>query len=339
MHFVLPKVLWLFVMLPLVIIAFFWSIWRLRRFQRDARELLAYSNIPTWKRRISSYVCYVIAMSLAILALAEPYIYVKTKYRQYDDIRLIFVVDVSRSMVYAEDVPPNRLEATKQEIKKFYTSLDGVYESSILPFAGDTNPYFCPLTHNQNSFLETLEQLDWRSAPALGTDLSKAVEAINEIYIKKDRIDKSGLNIIVLLSDGGREEALATNRARVLQLTRALAAKNFKFYTVGVGSDKPAPLIVRDSKGNFIEYIMDERNQISTSLMDEEILRQIADYGNGKYYALNASKTLAYDLQQVLEENRKVVSEKTKLEKLALHPYLFSVTVCLLFVCLFLNKV
>jgi hypothetical protein len=84
---------------------------------------------------------------------------------------------------------------------------------------------------------------------------------------------------------------------------------------------------------------MDDKKQIATSLMDEEILKQIAQLGNGKYYALNSSTSLAYDLQQVMKENRKVNSEKTKQEKLYLRPYLFSVTVCLLFFCLLLNKV
>jgi len=242
-------------------------------------------------------------------------------------------------MVYAEDVPPNRLEATRKQIREFYNSLDGVYECSILPFAGDVNPYFCPFTTTKLSFLGMLDELDWRSAPTLGTDLTKAMNAIKDIYIKKDKIDKSGLNIVVLLSDGGKEEALATNRIQLLQTTRELTSKNFKIYTVGVGSDKAAPLVVRDSKGGFVRYLTDANNQISTSQLDEEILKQIAENGNGKYYNLNSSTALAYDLQKVIKENRKLVSERMKLEKFDLQSYLFAVTVCLLVVCLLLNKV
>jgi Ca-activated chloride channel family protein len=318
---------------------FIWNVRTLKKFEGLSRNFLAFSKVPSWGRRWMAYVSYLLAIVLCILALGEPYVYIDRKYQQYEDIRLIFVVDVSRSMVYAEDVPPNRLEATKQQIKEFYNSLDGVYEASILPFAGDVNPYFCPFTTNPNSFLNTLKELDWRSAPALGTDLSKAVEAIEEVYVNKDKIDKNGINIIILLSDGGREEALATNRPRVLQLARKLAAKNFRFYTVGVGSDKPAPLMLRDGKGNFIRYLTDKNNQIETSLMDKEILKQISDEGKGKYYALNSSSALAYDLQKVMKENRKAIPAKTRIEKLYLQPYLFSVTVILLFWCLLLNKV
>lgn len=338
MHFNNPSALWLLLVLAVIVGVFAWMTYRLVKFQKISTTLLAYSKLPSWGRRCVSYGGYILAIMAGVLALADPYILITSKYSQYEDVRIIFLVDVSRSMVYAEDVPPNRLEATKQQIKKFYTSLDAVYECSILPFAGDTNQYFCPLTSNPNSFTTALEELDWRSAPTLGTDLTKAVESLKDVYIKKDKVDKSGLNLIILLSDGGREEALATNRMKLLQMVRQLSSKNFRFYTVGVGSDKAAPLIVRDSKGNFVEYIMDGRN-IATSLMDEEILKQIAEVGNGRYYTLNASTSLAYDLEQVMKENRKADKQKIKLEKFGLQHYLFSVTVCLLFFCLLLNKV
>jgi len=341
MYFDRPIAFLAFVFLLPIFGVFLWAIYSFLVFgkMKDLRDFLAYSKIPTWKRRCFSYVLYTLALSTGFLGLTEPYVYIESKDKEYQNIRLIFVVDVSRSMVFAEDVLPNRLEAARKQIKDFYLSLDGIYECSILPFAGDVNPYFCPFTTTRKSFLEMLAEMDWRSAPTLGTDLTKAVVAIDEVYVKKDKIDQSGLNIVILFSDGGREEALATNRIQLLKVTRELAAKNFKIYTVGVGSDKAAPLVVRDSTGGFVRYITDSNNQISTSLMDEEILKQIAENGNGNCYSLNASTALAYDLQRVIKENRKLVSEKTKQEKFHLQPYLFSVTVCLLIICLLLNKV
>jgi Mg-chelatase subunit ChlD len=339
MHFDRPLAFLLFVLILPLLASVAWAAYSFLKFDKVDKDFLAYSSIPTWRRRICVYAGYLLAISLAMLALTDPYIYVEAKDKEYSNIRIIFVVDVSRSMVYAEDVPPNRLEATRKQIRQFYQSLDGVYECSILPFAGDVNPYFCPFTTTKLSFLGMLDEMDWRSAPTLGTDLTRAMEAIQDVYVKKDKIDKSGLNIVVLLSDGGKEEALATNRIKLLQVTRELSSKNFKIYTVGVGSDKAAPLIVRDSKGGFVRYITDANNQIATSQLDEEILKQIADNGRGAYYSLNSSTALAYDLDKVIKENRKLVSEKTKLEKLRLQPYLFSVTVCLLMLCLLLNKV
>lgn len=341
MQFERPIAFWLLLVLLPVLVSILLAVRRFSKFtsQPSSKEFLSYSRIPTWRRRLFVYTLYLAALVSCVTAFTEPYTYYESKDQEYSDIRILFVVDVSRSMVYAEDVPPNRLEATRKQIKEFYNALDGNYECSILPFAGDVNPYFCPFTTSKNSFLSMLKELDWRTMPAYGTDLTRSMEAIDEIYIKKDRIDKSGLNIVILMSDGGKEEAIATNRVKLMKATRYLASKNFKIYTVGVGSDKPAPLIIRDSKGGFVRYVTNEHNQISTSQMDEEILKQIAENGNGRYYGLNSSTALSYDLEKVIKENRKLVSEKMKLEKLDLQPYLFSVTVILLMGCLVLNKV
>lgn len=341
MHFDRPFAFWLLVLLPLTLLGMAWAIYSFSKLNKvpHITDFLAYSSIPTWRRRVFVYGAYLLGIALCMLGLTEPYIYIEAKDKEYSNIRIIFVVDVSRSMVFAEDVPPNRLEATRKQIRQFYQSLDGIYECSILPFAGDVNPYFCPFTTTRMSFLGMLDEMDWRSAPTLGTDLTTAMEAIQDVYVKKDKIDKSGLNIVILLSDGGKEEALATNRIKLLQVTRELSSKNFRIYTVGVGSDKAAPLVVRDSKGGFVRYITDANNQIATSQLDEEILKQIAENGRGAYYSLNSSTALSYDLDKVIKENRKLVSEKSKLEKFHLQPYLFSVTVGLLMLCLLLNKV
>jgi hypothetical protein len=301
-------------------------------------EFFTYSSFPSLIRRGLCYGIYIILLACLIVGLAEPYVMVDAKDKEYKDIRLIFVLDVSRSMIYAEDIPPNRLTAMKQQVKDFYLKLDGLYECSILPFAGDANPYFCPLTKSRSSFVTMLDELDWRSSPSLGTDLNKAMESVRDVYVKQDKIDKSGFNIIILISDGGKEEAIATNRVKLLQVSRELASKNFKIYTIGVGGDKPCPLVFRDAKGSFTGYVT-ENGRIATSQLDGEILRQLADIGHGKYYNLNASAALASDLKEIVAENQALITERIRPEKLPLQGYLFSVTVCLLFGCLLLNKI
>lgn len=341
MQFERPIAFWLLLILLPIAISMLLAIRSFNKFSQlpNFKEFIAYSRIPNLTTRLVVCLLYLLAIFTCISAFSEPFVYYESKDKEYSNIRIIFVVDVSRSMVYAEDVAPNRLEATKKQIKEFYNGLDGNYECAILPFAGDVNPYFCPFTTSKSSFISMLDELDWRTMPALGTDLNRAVEAINEIYVKKEHIDKTGLNVVVLLSDGGKEEAIATNRINLIRSTKKLANKNFKFYTVGVGSDKAAPLVIRDAKGSFVKHVTDNKGQISTSQMDEEVLKQIADNGNGKYYNLNSSSALASDLEKIIKENRKLVSEKTKLEKLDLQPYLFSITVILLMACVSLNKV
>lgn len=333
---------WLIVLLSAFFVLFSAAniAWSVFKFQTSnyLKDFLQYSKLPSVKRRVACYILYTLGVVCCALAVSEPYIFVNVKDKQYQNVRLIFVVDVSRSMVYAEDVPPNRLAAVKKDIKNLYMSLDGRYECSILPFAGDSNPYFCPFTTNKRSFLLMLDELDWKSAPALGTDLTKAVEAIKEIYINQDKIDKSGLNVVLLFSDGGKEEALATDRLKLLKLANELGNSNFRIYTVGVGGEKPTPLIIRDEDGGFLRYVT-QGEKISYSQLDEEILKQISNLGKGKYYNLNASSALAYDMGEIVKENRTLVSSQVRVEKLPLQAYLFSVTVGLLLAALLLNKV
>lgn len=304
-----------------------------------SEEFFAYSKFPSWTRRIFCNFVYIVSIVLLVVGLAEPYVMVNAKDKEYKDMRLLFVLDVSRSMVYAEDVLPNRMSAMRKHVREFYLKLDGIYECAILPFAGDANPYFCPLTKSKSSFISMVDELDWRSAPVLGTDLTKAMQSVVDVYVKQDKIDKSGFNLIILISDGGKEESVATNRVGLLKIARELAKKNFKIYTVGVGGEKPCLLIARDSIGGFKGYITDDNNQPATSQLDEEILKQLAAIGHGKYYNLNASAALASDLKEIVEENQTLITERIRPEKYPLQGYLFSVTVCLLFGCILLNKV
>jgi hypothetical protein len=335
-----PVYLWLLLISAPIAILLLNTIRLFMRFHNKiAEEFFAYSKFPSYLRRGISHGGYIAALIFLIVGLAEPYIMVNVRDKEYKDMRLLFVLDVSRSMVYAEDVLPNRMEAMKNHVKDFYLHLDGLYECAILPFAGDANPYFCPLTKSRTSFVAMVEELDWRSAPVLGTDLTRAMQSVQDVYIKQDKIDKSGFNIIILISDGGKEESVATNRIELLKIARELAKKNFKIYTVGVGGEKPCPLVVRDSKGGFKSYVLGDNNQPATSQLDEEILRQLASIGHGKYYSLNASTALASDLKEIVKENQALITEQIRPEKFPLQGYLFSVTVCLLFGCMLLNKV
>lgn len=340
MQFEQPAYMWLaLILLPFVFLAVR-AVRLFKNFEGTAFcRKFAFSNTPTWPKRYAVYSMYLFGLLAIICALAEPYIHLPTADKQYGNIRLLFVVDVSKSMVYAEDIKPNRLLAVKDQIKKFYLQLDGTYECSILPFAGDANPYFCPFTSDKKTFIKMLEELNWDSAPELGTDLTAALDSIEKIYIGKDKIDKSGLNLVLLFSDGGKEEALATDRGQLIKVDTLLASKNFRIYTIGVGGAEPTPLVVRSKNGNFVRHIVDNKGNISYSQLDESILVQMATVGKGKYYNFNSSNEIVSDFNKLLADNRLDGTEKISLKKIQIQPYLFLLAACIILTCLFLNKV
>jgi len=325
MSFDRPDFLWLLLLLPVVVLLWYWSWSYFRKFEttKQYQSFLYRSRVPTWKERLVSAALKALVLSLVVLGLAQPYTRMQTTEKKYKNVRLFFLVDVSLSMAYGEDVSPNRLVAAKTEIAEAYTRLDGSYEASIIPFAGDANPYYCPLTYSRNAFLSHLNSMDDGSAPSLGTDLIKAFEVFSGDVYKNDNLDRPGVNIIILLSDGGKDESV--NRSKLLGVVQKIAAKNFKVYTVGIGDNKPTPLILRDSKGNFQDYIRDEKKNIYYSDLDEEVLQQIAADGHGSYLRYSKKGELYPFIGDVIKANSVVDTEQQVVKKMPLESYCFIV--------------
>lgn len=314
-----------------------WS--HFRRFE-DSERLSTFtfgSKIPSWHTRIWIAIAKLFAMAIIITGLTEPYINRPVSEPKYKNVRIFILMDVSGSMAYAEDVQPNRLEAVRKEVIKFYNKLDGNYEVSVIPFAGSPNPYYCPLTYSKSVFIPLMEKIGLDSAPTLGTNIAAAFDALKE-QIKKDKLDESGVNVVVLITDGGKEEADAANRIKLFQAVNQMADKNSKVYVVGVGGGEPAVLVKRDRKGAFIEYVKED-DKIAYSDLDEEILKQVAAQGKGDYLHFDKGDQLEPFLSEVLKENR-IADESGSVvyKKLAIQPYLFAAAAVLLWLSFIANR-
>jgi len=335
MNFESLEYLWLLLLIPPLVyfMARSWS--SFSKFENSPKMgLFSYaSERPSWVTRLFIGLLRVAAVVLIIVGLADPYIMTPTRQVRYKDVRIFYLMDVSGSMLYAEDVKPNRLVAVRSETVKFMRDLDGSYETSIIPFAGSANPYYCPLTYSPRVYIPLVEKLGPEVAPTLGTDITSAF-AVLEDAIRKDKLDESGVNVVFLVTDGGKEEADATNRIKLNELVRKLSEKNTRINVVGVGGKEPVPLIRRDRKGNYIGPVMEEDNQ-ATSQLDEEILMQLADNGKGKYIRFDSENQLYTFLDASLKENRVVSDGDMVYKKVMLQCYLFA-TAALLFWCCFI---
>lgn len=340
MGFDRPDFLWLFFLLPVVVLLWYWTWSYFRKFEvtRQYQSFLYRSSIPSWRHRLSVAAFKALVLALVVMGLAQPFSRIETTEKKYKNVRLFFLVDVSLSMAYGEDVAPNRLAAAKAEITEAYNRLDGMYEVSLIPFAGEANPYYCPLTYSRSAFLSHLKEMNEDSAPSLGTDLIKAFQVFSGDAYKKDNLDRPGVNIIILLSDGGKEESDAINRGKLFGIVQKIASKNFKVYTVGIGSNKPTPLIIRDSEGNFEDYVRDGKKNVYYSELDEEILKQIASDGHGSYLRYGKQGELYPFIGDVIKANSIVDAEEQVVKKMPLESYCFIVASGLLLVTGLMNK-
>ena len=137
-RFANPHLLWLLALVPVMIVAFA-VVLQLRR-----RNLSRFGNIATVKsllRDVSSwrvhtkFILFVIAFTALVFAAARPQFGAKLREEKAEGVEMMFVVDVSNSML-AEDFTPNRLDRTRYAIDKLFSQMrqDRV---GVVVFAGE----------------------------------------------------------------------------------------------------------------------------------------------------------------------------------------------------------
>lgn len=331
--------LWGLVAIPVMALLLYVS-WRYYRSFESSRamEVFRHScNRPSWWARWTFGFLKLVALGIILFALAEPTLSVPTTEQKYENIRIFFVVDVSGSMSYAEDVKPNRMVATKEEMLRFYEKLDASYQIGITPFAGTPNAYYCPPTYSKSTYIAMTKKLGPEAAPAAGTDLPLAMDAVHK-YIKKNKLDESGVNIIVAITDGGKEEAEATDRNLARKTVTELSRKNCRFFFVGVGGKEPTPLMLRNRKGDFIDFVRDERGGVARSQLDEEFLKELAAQSNGEYKLFERPGELHPLLWETIERNRVVAKGELVYKQVSLQPYLLASSSVILLLCFIANR-
>ena len=288
MRFGATQFFWLLLLLP-VLAGFFLYAFRkkgktLRRFAQVEMLRRMTDSISRARQGFKSLLILLVA-GLSVLALARPQFGTKMELMKRKGLDVVVAVDVSLSM-YAEDIKPNRLARSKQEIGKFVDRLAGD-RVGLVAFAGEAFLQ-CPLTTDYSAFKIFLDVLGPDLIETPGTDVATALEASLKAFDPKDR----KYRVVVLLTDGedhsGRAEKVAEEAARL----------GAAVYTVGIGSPSGVPIPLKDAQGN-VTYKKDGRGQVVTTKLDEELLRKISIATNGKYYHAEPGR---FDLEQVLKE-------------------------------------
>mgnify|MGYP000527434668 FL=1 len=170
-----------------------------------------------------------LALALFIIALARPQLGRVTTRVQATGVDIMFVIDVSRSML-AEDFTivssrSNRIDTVKLVTEQFIRQRPND-RIGIVAFAG--RPFLvCPLTLVHERLIQNLERLRIglvEDGTAIGSAIAAAANRL------KDKEAKTKL--IVLLTDGDN------NAGKVQPLTAAEAAKalGIRIYTIGAGT-------------------------------------------------------------------------------------------------------
>src|SRR5215212_6195387 len=198
MSFGAQQWLWGLVLIPILIALFFRAERRgLRRLQEfvSARLLPQLAGTVNRPRRVIRFGLQLIGLSLAIVSLAQPrwgYTFEDVKRKGLD---LLIAVDTSRSML-SNDVQPNRLERVKLAVQDLMNELQGD-RVGLIAFAG--NAFLqAPLTIAYDAAADSINDLDTKSIPEGGTDISAAIALATQTFGKS----ATGNRALIIFTDG-----------------------------------------------------------------------------------------------------------------------------------------
>ncbi len=296
------RLLWLIALAPGLAIFIAWTAWRararLRRFA-DPEMLPRLTAGTSGARRLAKAALLTGAVLFLSLALARPQWGSRMEMVQRKGIDIVIAVDVSLSML-AEDIRPNRLARSKQEIQRFVEKLAGD-RAALVAFAGDAFLQ-APLTSDYGAFRVFLDVLEPGLIEAPGTDLGRALEEALKAFPPGEGRHRA----IVLLTDG------EDHGKRTPEMIEEAARRGIVVHTVGVGSPGGVPIPVTDASGRRA-YKRDARGEMVTTRLDPELLARIARATGGDFHharpgrfelldvleKINAMEKRSYDAEQV----------------------------------------
>ena len=227
-----------------------------------------------------------------ILSAAGPQIGTKVRKVERQGVDLVIAFDTSISMD-AQDITPSRIEIAKFEISKLIQSLRGDRVSMIV-FAGTSHLYL-PLTTDYDAALLFLHAIDTKMIPNQGTSISSAMKQAIDLVSK----DEDKYKVVLLVTDGEDHEGDA------ITLAKKASSMSIEIHTIGIGSNTGSLIPIISQNGNQIEYKRDKSGKLITSVLNQNILREIASAGNGKYFHFSNDGQTYNDVNKAIDSMEK----------------------------------
>jgi len=293
MSFANPERLWWLLLVPvvagiLVALAF------LRRRQRvllaDAGLWDSVLTLDPFRHDLLRAALLSLASASLLLALARPQWGFREVPVPAKSVDVLVAVDVSKSML-SRDVPPDRLSLVRKEMRLLCDSLAEVHVG-LVAFAGRPH-LLVPVTQDLSAVGSFLDVLSPDLVPVGGTDLGAAVEALADLGKSSNR-----RKVALLFTDGGDLEGHAVEAAK------ALKGKGIELFVVGVGGDKPLPIVLPDGS-----TLRDKEGNIVTTRLETQTLESLASQAGGQFLQAQGAR---FSLGPVLERLRSLRGDGTK---------------------------
>ena len=286
---------------PLLLIVFiFIQNWKKRKLREFGHEKLVKRLMPNVSsvQPIIKFVLFSFAVISLLIGLANLQFGSKVEEVKREGIDLMIALDVSNSML-AEDLSPNRLERSKRAIYQLIQKLHND-RLGIIVFAGDAYVQL-PITTDYSSAKLFLETIGTDIVPTQGTSIGAAINLAMESFDFENGTSKS----IIVITDGENHEDDANEAAS------EAASKDVTVHTIGMGSEKGAPIPVY-KKGAQIDFRKDNEGNTIVTKLNEPMLKEIATAGNGSYVrANNANAGLSIIMNEIDKMEKKEFGSKS----------------------------
>jgi len=313
---------YLLALIPGVVLLF---LWMNRKRKHDIRAFGEVNLVGRLLRgKIPSFlkiVLFSIAVLFLILSALNPQWGLKKEKVKVEKSDIFFALDISASM-NAQDISPSRLEKSKRFIEQLINERKGDQLGLIL-FAGGAYLQM-PLTADYAAAQLFVRSASSEMAGTQGTAIGESIDlAMRSIKEKNQRA-------LIILSDGEDHDEEAVNMA-------GKAAENgWNVFTVGVGSAEGSFVPVMNDGRE--EYKMDEEGNPVKSVLNQNLLKEIAENGKGSYYLLgNENTDIITDLNTQLDKMQKrAVEVKSFTEYRSFYQYFLGIGIIILLIEFFL---
>lgn len=289
-----PTYFYYLAIIPAIILLFLLVLLWKKRIQNKFADHKLIQKLSPEKSTFKSFLkvsVFCLALLFLVIALANPKMGTKLETVKRQGVDIVFALDVSKSMI-AEDIAPNRLEKAKQIVTKIVENL-GSDRVGIIIYAGNSYPLL-PITTDYAAAKMFLQNANTDMVSSQGTAINEAIERAISYYDKDEQTNR----FLVIVSDGEDHEE------NTLELAKEAAEKGIKIYTVGIGTAKGGPIPLKDN-GRVTGYKKDNREMVVVTRLNEQILKDIANAGNGKYINGNKTQQAISSIKEVLEKAEK----------------------------------
>jgi Ca-activated chloride channel family protein len=289
---------WPWALLTLLVFPLLLAAWWLTR-RRRKRATVRVTSIALvrsaaggrsrWRRRVPAAL-FMLGLAVLAVGAARPQV---TVAQTSSGATVMLAIDVSGSMC-STDVKPNRITAAEQSAGAFIKSQAGGPRIGLVAFASSADE-LVPPTRDTQQLLTALDGLSVDGATAIGEAIVTSLDAIAQVdpavpptgaTATRKPGERYADDVIVVLTDGannlGVDPAVAARQA---------AQRGVRVYTIGYGTDTPAPLACGSGQFGGLRSFYGAGGSLSSLGADYGALMQISRATGGTFFrAQNADQ-------------------------------------------------